>query len=82
MRKARYFLRCTIIEDGKEPKVQDCTGRYATLRAARETLKRFAENSGSDVTCRISKDKNTLRRYFGDDMCMTHTITDIKFLQK
>lgn len=79
---AKYFIRVTIDENGREPEVRDCSGRYATLREAREALKRFTVGLDADTTFRFSRDKNTLFRCFGDDTRMIHSILNIKLLQK
>lgn len=82
MRKARYFIRCTI-ENPHKTEVHDGSGRYATLREARVALKRLTDACGvTDLHCRFSKDKNTLFRYYeSDDTRFIHSILSIKLLQ-
>lgn len=82
MRKARYFIRTTIDSENKT-EVRDGSGRYATLREAREALKRLTIAYGTDLRFRFSKDKKTLHRYYeSDDVRFIHSILPIKLLQK
>lgn len=81
MRKARYFIRCTIEHENAETEVRNCYARYATLKSAREALKRLAEANIPDMTYRFSKDKKKLYRWFGETSRHVHTILDIKLLQ-
>lgn len=82
MRKARYFIR-TMIESEDKIVVRDGSARYATLREAREALKRLTIAYGTDMKFRFSIDKKTLRRYYeGDDTYFIHSILPIKLLQK
>lgn len=80
MRKARYFIRITIEHENAETEVRNCSARYATLKCAREALKRLAEANIPDMTYRFSKDKKTLFRCFGETSRHIHTILDTKVL--
>ena len=68
MKKPKYFLRITINEEGKPTEVKDSFSRYATLKCAREALKRLAQNKMSDpnASCRLRLDKNVLRIYLSE----------------
>lgn len=82
MRKARYFIRTTIDRENKTV-VRDGSARYATLREAREALKRLTIAYGTDLKFRFSIDKKTLRRHYeSDDTYFIHSILPIKLLQK